>query len=402
MLCHPICNWLYSKFAVHIFAFSVVQWATMCYNALQCVVLCAKNVATTFQWFCKEDILRISALLNLLCNVTIHPTFQKFRQDSYTRHFLFWNIFFSHTCPLLKHFSRVHSRTHTRTRMCAQTKEHPPQDHSVLAVQHSAENTRKHTLQHTLQHNATQKCTIKIGNRGVLAVQQTAAYCYVVQHTVTHTATRTETHCSKKMHHQRAITASLQCSTLQQIAADCNVLQHTATHTTHCNTLQHTATQQRTLEFGNHSVLAVQHTAVTAAHCNILEHTETHTATHCNTLQHTATHCNTLQHKNVPSRSAITASLLSLVRWGRHSEKSGCRLFGIATLVGEWRFQNRYLPVDAVAPHTHCLAMQRTATHCNTLQRTATHCNALQRTAIHCNTLLHTATLCRCYLPVDI
>jgi len=86
-------------------------------------------------------------------------------------------------------------------------------------VQHSAENTRKHKLQHTLQHNATQKCTIKIGNRGVLAVQQTAAYCYVVQHTATHTATRTETHCSKKMHHQRAITASLQCSTLQQSLA---------------------------------------------------------------------------------------------------------------------------------------------------------------------------------------
>jgi len=39
---------------------------------------------------------------------------------------------------------------------------------------------------------------------------------------------------------------------------------HTATH---CNTLQHTAT-----------------------HCNTLQHT----AAHCNTLQHTATHCNTL------------------------------------------------------------------------------------------------------------
>jgi len=33
----------------------------------------------------------------------------------------------------------------------------------------------------------------------------------------------------------------------------------------------------------------------TATHCNTLQHTQ-HTATHCNTLQHTTTHCNTLQH----------------------------------------------------------------------------------------------------------
>ena len=65
---------------------------------------------------------------------------------------------------------------------------------------------------------------------------------------------------------------------LQHTATYCNILQHTVSrgvekaqqHTaTYCNTLQHTAT-----------------------HCN----TRQHTAIHCNTRQHTATHGNTRQH----------------------------------------------------------------------------------------------------------
>jgi len=86
---------------------------------------------------------------------------------------------------------------------------------------------------------------------------------------------------------------------------------------------------------------------------------DTHTATHCNTLQHTATHCNT------------------------EMKRCACSL---------WR---------CVMTHTHCNALQHTATHCNTLQhRDEEACLLVMEvchethTAMHCNTLQHTATHC--------
>jgi len=75
--------------------------------------------------------------------------------------------------------------------------------------------------------------------------------------------------------------------------------------------------------------------------CHWRRRIDTHTATHCNTLQHTATHCNMLQHAA-----------------------------------------------------TCCNMLQHAATHRNTLQHTATCCNTLQHTATHCNTLQHTGTHC--------
>ena len=65
-----------------------------------------------------------------------------------------------------------------------------------------------------------------------------------------------------------------------------HAMQHTATY---CNILQHTA-----LIWAYYVCIHTfrwQKSTHTATHCNTLQHT----ATHCNTLQHTATHCNTLQ-----------------------------------------------------------------------------------------------------------
>ena len=101
--------------------------------------------------------------------------------------------------------------------------------------------------------------------------------------------------------------------------------------------------------------------------------TDSHTATHCNTLQHTATtlqqpapHCNKLQHYNTDTQQERPGTGLCI----------------------------KYPKPIRTLQHTatHCNTLQHTATHCNTLQHTATHCNTLQHTAIHCNTLQHTAT----------
>ena len=62
---------------------------------------------------------------------------------------------------------------------------------------------------------------------------------------------------------------------------DTHTIEHTHKHThTHTNTITHDECLEQSVQ------------THTATHCNTLQHT----ATHCNTLQHTATHCNTLHH----------------------------------------------------------------------------------------------------------
>jgi len=96
---------------------------------------------------------------------------------------------------------------------------------------------------------------------GERALQHTATYCNILQHTVSRGVEKAQQH----------------------TATYCNILQHTATY---CNTLQHTAT-----------------------HCNTLQHT----ATHGNTRQHTATHGNTqnLEMLSVLQCVAVCCSVFS-------------------------------------------------------------------------------------------
>jgi len=83
--------------------------------------------------------------------------------------------------------------------------------------------------------------------------------------------------------------------------------------------------------------------------CTVTHHTcvmtNSHTATHCNTLQHTATHCNTLHH---------TAS----------------HVYRDFSHVHHDQF-------------THSNTQQHTSTHCTTRQNPATPHNATQHTATH-------------------
>jgi len=74
---------------------------------------------------------------------------------------------------------------------------------------------------------------------------------------------------------------------------------HTHTHTnTDTNTNKHTKTHETTTgfkPFPGPSMCTLQHTATytethSVTHCNTLQHTETHSVTHHKTLPHTATH----------------------------------------------------------------------------------------------------------------
>ena len=172
------------------------------------------------------------------------------------------------------------------------------------------------------------------------------------------------------------------------ISKNCNILQRTATH---CNKLQHThgMVYIHVLVYG--VVLfwlsvtpTVTHCADSnislqqmATHCNTLStmarqlivpplciHCNTHTATHCITLQHTATHCNTLQHCSTATYcSAQHHTAIHYSTLGRIQTK-------------RWRH-----------------ALQHIAMHCDTLRHTRTDANELMtvRTATHCDTMQNTA-----------
>jgi len=109
---------------------------------------------------------------------------------------------------------------------------------------------------------------------------------------------------------------------------------------------------------------------------------ETHTATHCNTLQHTAT--------------GVLPSLIHVCRDARRSF-----MYAVTHSSIPWWHTLQHAA-------THCNTLQQVYyslepvqigsmdedddAHCNTLQLTATHCNTPQHTATHCNSLQHTAT----------
>ena len=136
---------------------------------------------------------------------------------------------------------------------------------------------------------------------------------------------------------------------------------------------------------------------------------QTHTATHCNTLQHTTPCCNTLQH-NAPVGSSERLHL-----WHKPPKIENSNLHGFEVHTPSSKGTKlQFQVIKAIINQSNCTILQHAATRCNTLHHAATHCttmhwligeaatnthtatycNTLQHTATHCNTLQHTAAHC--------
>jgi len=188
-------------------------------------------------------------------------------------------------------------------------------------------------------------------------------------------------------------TLEVYCKYALSAATHCNTLQHTATH---CNTLQHNNALRVLLHGVSIYARSIHCNTLhhTVTHCN----TQPYTATPCHPMQRTVTHCNTLQHPAthdvynlvvyLPTLSRYTVNTYILIL--SHTRASRCCWNTVDTHTGTHCNTLQHTA-------TKCHTLPHTATPCNTLQHAATHCNTLQRPVTHhvYNLVVYLPTLSR-------